>query len=74
MWGAEVQPLVAAALAELGAEHAMVLHSDDGLDEFSVTAPTTVIEVRDGRVRETWSLDPADLGISVEDPESLARR
>jgi anthranilate phosphoribosyltransferase len=71
VWGAEVQPLVAAALAELGAEHAMVLHSDDGLDELSVTASTTVIEVRDGRVRETWSLDPADLGIEIEDPDAL---
>ena len=71
VWGPEVQPLVAAALAELGAERALVLHSDDGLDEFSATAPTTVIEVRDGFVRETWSLDPADLGISVKDPETL---
>lgn len=71
VWGPDVQPLVAAALAELGAEHAMVLHSDDGLDELSVMAPTTVIEVRDGVVAETWSLNPADLGIRVGDPETL---
>ena len=30
VWGSDVQPLVAAALAELGAEHALVVHSDDG--------------------------------------------
>ena len=71
VWGPDVQPLVAVALAELGAEHAMVLHSDDGLDELSVMAPTTVIEVRDGVVAETWSLNPADLGIRVDDSESL---
>jgi len=71
VWGPDVQPLVAAALAELGAEHAMVLHSDDGLDELSVMAPTTVIEVRDGVVAETWSLNPADLGIRIGDPETL---
>jgi len=71
VWGPDVQPLVAVALAELGAEHAMVLHSEDGLDELSVMAPTTVIEVRDGIVAETWSLNPADLGIRVDDPESL---
>jgi len=71
VWGPEVQPLVAAALAELGAVHAMVLHSEDGLDELSVTAPTTVIEVRDGVVAETWSLNPTDLGIRGDDPETL---
>jgi anthranilate phosphoribosyltransferase len=71
VWGSEVQPLVASALAELGAEHAFVLHSDDGLDELSVLAPTTVIEVRNGEVTGTWSVDPVDLGIHVKDPETL---
>ena len=71
VWGPDVQLLVAVALAELGAEHAMVLHSDDGLDELSVMAPTKVIEVRDGVVAETWSLNPADLGIRVDESDSL---
>ena len=71
VWGPDVQPLIAAALAELGAERALVVHSDDGLDELSVQAPTTVIEVRDGEVTGTWSLNPADLGIRVDDPEAL---
>lgn len=71
VWGREVQPLMAEALAELGAEYALVLHSDDGLDELSVSAPTTVIEVRDGAVAGTWRVDPAELGIRADDPESL---
>ena len=71
VWGPEVQPLIAAALAELGAVRALVVHSDDGLDELSVQAPTTVIEVRDGEVTETWSLQPADLGIRAGDPDAL---
>ncbi len=71
VWGSEVQPLVAAALADLGAEHALILHSDDGLDELSVMAPTTVIEVRDGAVAGTWKVDPLDLGIRAADPGSL---
>ncbi len=71
VWGSEVQPLVAEALAELGAEYALVLHSDDGLDELSVSAPTTVIEVRDGAVAGTWKVDPVDLGIRADDPASL---
>jgi anthranilate phosphoribosyltransferase len=71
VWGAEVQPLAAEALAALGAEHALVLHSDDGLDELSVVAPTTVVEVRGGELTGSWKLDPADLGIRITDPERL---
>jgi anthranilate phosphoribosyltransferase len=31
VWGSDVQELMAAALADLGARHALVVHSDDGL-------------------------------------------
>jgi anthranilate phosphoribosyltransferase len=71
VWGREVQPLVAGTLAELGATHALVVHSDDGLDELSVAAPTTVVEVRDGVVAGTWRVEPASLGFEGGDPESL---
>jgi anthranilate phosphoribosyltransferase len=39
-------------LLALGAEHALVVHSADGLDEISISASTYVCEVRDGEVRE----------------------
>jgi anthranilate phosphoribosyltransferase len=71
VWGPEVQSLMAAALADLGARHALVVHSEDGLDEISVCAPTSMIEVRDGRIAGDSRLDPADLGIEVSDRESL---
>ena len=71
VWGPEVQTLMASALAELGARCALVVHSDDGLDEISVCAPTTVIEVRDGEIVGEWRVDPGDLGIEAGDPESL---
>jgi anthranilate phosphoribosyltransferase len=71
VWGREVQALMASALAELGARRALVVHSDDGLDEISVNAPTTVIEVRDGEIAGEWRIDPGDLGIAAGDLESL---
>ena len=71
VWGREVQGLMASALAELGARRALVVHSDDGLDEISVSAPTTVIEVRDGEIVDEWCIDPGDLGIAAGDSESL---
>jgi anthranilate phosphoribosyltransferase len=72
VWGPDVQDLMATALAELGAVRAWVVHSDDGLDEISVNAPTRVLEVRDGRVVGEWRIEPAELGIAVADPESLS--
>jgi anthranilate phosphoribosyltransferase len=63
VYNAAVMSLVAGALAELGAEHAWVVHGEDGLDELSVCAPTRVIEVRQGRVAGEQIVDPAKLGI-----------
>ena len=56
-----VEPL-ASALLRLGAEHAWVVHSDDGLDELTTTAPTTAFHVRTGEVTQE-TIDPLDLGI-----------
>ena len=71
VWGPDVQELVAAALAELGAEHALVVHSDDGLDELSVSAPTKVIEIRNGEIVGRWKVEPAELGLLAGDTASL---
>jgi anthranilate phosphoribosyltransferase len=48
-------------LLALGAEHALVVHSADGLDEISISAATYVCEVRDGEVRE-FELTPEEIG------------
>jgi anthranilate phosphoribosyltransferase len=72
VWGPEVQLLAAEALAELGAIHALVVHSDDGLDELSVAAPTRVIEIRDGAVVADHRVDPAGLGIRHADVATIA--
>ena len=62
---------IAESLARLGSTHALVLHSDDGLDEISIAVPTRVAEVRDGSVRE-WTIDPRTLGLEHADPAALA--
>jgi len=63
-------PLLAAALARLGAEHALVVHGRVGMDEIAPTGVTDVWEVQGGAVR-TWELDPADHGLAVADPTAL---
>ncbi len=63
-------PLVAGALADMGTRRALVVHSEDGLDEVSSTSPTQVWEVEDGKVREA-RIDPRELGIPPADPRHL---
>lgn len=53
---------VAEAMRELGAEHVLVVHSADGLDEISVAAETFVAELRDGDIEE-YTLTPEQFGL-----------
>jgi anthranilate phosphoribosyltransferase len=61
---------VARVLAALGAVHALVVHSRDGLDEISVSAPTLVCEVRDGL--RTYEITPEEIGVRSHAIEELA--
>jgi anthranilate phosphoribosyltransferase len=67
--GALCRP-VAEVLGRLGAEHVLVVHADDGLDEISLATDTRVAEYRDGELRE-YSVHPADFGIPAEGLEGL---
>jgi anthranilate phosphoribosyltransferase len=62
-------PILAGVLAGRGCS-ALVFHGDDGLDELTTTAPSTVWIVHDGQVSQT-ALDPADLGIPRSAPADL---
>jgi anthranilate phosphoribosyltransferase len=55
---------MAGALAMLGTEHALLVSSHDGLDELSISAPTHVVEVRDGEISR-YDVAPADVGLPV---------
>jgi anthranilate phosphoribosyltransferase len=71
VYSAHLVDVVALVLLALGAEHALVVHSRDGLDEISVSAPTHVCEVKDGAVRG-YELTPGDIGVSTHDLDLLA--
>ena len=60
---ADLIDLVAETLAELGVEHAFVVHGAGGLDEISLAGETLVAEVRGGGVRR-FTVTPEDFGVS----------
>ncbi len=53
---------VAAALAELGLKRGYVVHGHDGLDEISLSGPTTAFRIDGGTVTES-TLTPEDCGM-----------
>jgi anthranilate phosphoribosyltransferase len=63
---------MAGALAILGVTRALVVSSEDALDEMSIAAPTTVVEV-DGDELTTYSFAPEDAGlVTASDPDATA--
>ena len=63
VFSAEVIDLMAATLAELGVEHAFVVHGAGGLDEISLAGETLVAEVRAGGVRK-FAVTPEEFGVA----------
>jgi anthranilate phosphoribosyltransferase len=64
-------PILAGALSDLGATHAMVVHGEPGLDEISPLGLTRVVEIKQGASTE-WTIDPSAYGLSYSDPSALA--
>ncbi|MCG7198256.1 anthranilate phosphoribosyltransferase [Marinobacter pelagius] len=56
---------MAEVMKRLGAEHIMVVHSKDGLDEISLATLTHVAELKDGEITE-YDITPEDLGIKSQ--------
>jgi len=72
--------MMAAALGELGTDRALVVSSADGLDEFSVSGATRVVELSEGELAtyevtaEQVGLEPASDGaVGAGTPEANAR-
>ena len=61
---------IACVLKSLGSKHVLVVHSDDGLDELSLAAPTQVSELKDGMVR-SYAVQPEDFGLARQSLEAL---
>lgn len=60
-----VEP-IAEVLKRLNSQHVLVVHSEDGLDEISIAAPTKVAELHNGKI-STYTIAPEDFGLSRAD-------
>ncbi len=64
-----VEPL-ARVLANLGVKRAIVAYGNDGIDEISLSAPTTCCEIRDGKIA-SYKLEPEQFGLTKCRKEDL---
>ncbi|GJE18201.1 anthranilate phosphoribosyltransferase [Methylobacterium marchantiae] len=57
-------------LGELGATRVWTVHGSDGLDEITVTGPTSVVALENGRI-ERFTIDPREVGLPLWTLEDL---
>jgi anthranilate phosphoribosyltransferase len=56
---------------KLGANHVMVVHSEDGMDEISISAPTMIAELVKGEIKQ-YTISPEQFEIKRNDLSTLA--
>ncbi len=65
--------VIAETLDRLGTRRSIVVHSEDGLDECSISAPTTIVDVRNGSI-ERSTISPEDVGLETAGIEHVTAR
>ncbi len=55
---------MARVLMNLGIKRALLIYGNDNLDEFSISAPTSVCEVNEGRIIK-YEISPTDFGLRM---------
>jgi len=63
--------IVAGALSELGCDHALVVASEDDLDELSISGPTRVVELKDGEI-QAHRVTPESVGLTPAPQDAVA--
>ena len=61
---------LANVLKNLGSEQVMIVHSEDGMDEISISAPTNIAELKDGEIK-TYKIKPEQFGMQRADISTL---
>jgi anthranilate phosphoribosyltransferase len=67
VYDARLAETFAHVLRELGLVRCLIVAGEDGLDEISVSAPTKIVELKDGQIR-AYSVTPEELGLPRYEP------
>lgn len=59
----DITELIAGVLKRLGAQNAMVVCGEGGIDEISITGFTKITQIKNNRVITTYYIKPEDLGL-----------
>jgi anthranilate phosphoribosyltransferase len=62
---------LANVLKNLGSEQVMIVHSEDGMDEISISAATNIAELKDGEIK-IYQIEPEQFGMQRADISTLA--
>jgi anthranilate phosphoribosyltransferase len=62
---------LAQVLKNLGSEHVLLVHSEDGLDEISIASATHVAELKEGELT-SYQIKPEDFSVDSSSLDSLS--
>ncbi len=67
---ATIAPKMAQVLQRLGCRHVLVIHGGDGMDEISISGPSTIWELK-GDNLSSYTVSPGDLGVPAAEIEDI---
>jgi len=70
VYEASLTETMAKVLSQLGSEHVMVVHGEDGMDEISISSATQVSELKNKSIT-TYTIKPTDFGFDMADLKTI---
>jgi anthranilate phosphoribosyltransferase len=70
VYEAHLTETMAEVLSQLGSEHVMVVHGEDGMDEISISSETRISELKNKSIT-TFTIKPTDFGLNMADLKTI---
>ena len=70
VYEASLTETMAEVLSQLGSEHVMVVHGEDGMDEISISSETRISELKSKSIT-TFTIKPTDFGFNMADLKTI---
>jgi len=70
VYEASLTETMAEVLSQLGSEHVMVVHGEDGMDEISISSATRISELKNKSIT-TYTIKPTDFGFNMADFKTI---